>query len=340
MRSGQSSLSDVRCREVPHEPTFQALSTARTCRRIRGVNHLFGSGENEPRGSCPDVVADRFCFGIGFGENGELAPVATLELPPSSVYILSGDRSPDGRWLVVQYPSNNGYNAQVFGGDGEVDARLAVGVIAPVQVTGDGRFWGRYGDESIFAGDDLSAGGIVCLDTTGRPLFRFNHDATGVGGAPSVWSSAGINVVADDEVWVACYADEPPEPDSDPEEYHALVKLRDYTVERVWPWRIVLEQAPAKPPGSFAVHGDRLLLQGSGFGLGDRTPTPDHPHARLYSVPLGRDGASEVLPVDESGDWIGPFRSEGRGSRLYLATSKGLRVADLATLTSFNQTGV
>jgi len=156
-----------------------------------------------------------------------------------------------------------------------------------VQVTGDGRFWGRYGDESIFAGDDLSAGGIVCLDTTGRPLFRFNHDATGVGGAPSVWSSAGINVVADDEVWVACYADEPPEPDSDPEEYHALVKLRDYTVERVWPWRIVLEQAPAKPPGSFAVHADQLLLQESGHGLGDRTPTPDHPYARLYSVPLG-----------------------------------------------------
>jgi hypothetical protein len=224
--------------------------------------------------------------------------------------------------------------------DGHIDTRFSAGLVAPVQVTNDGRFWGGYGDEEIFAGDELSAGGIVCIDTTGKPQFLFNDDATGAGGAPFVWSAAGINVVSDDEVWVTYYADDPPEPNSDPEEYYALVKLRDYKVEHVWPWRIVLEQAPARPPGSFAVHGGRLLLQGSGHGLGDRSPTSDHPHGRLYSVPLGGGGATVMSPVDENGDWIGPFRSEGRGSRLYLATSTGLWVVDLATLTASNRTSV
>jgi hypothetical protein len=275
---------------------------------------------------------------FGLGESGEVAPVATLDLGPTEAHVLSGDRLPDGRWLAVQYPSNNGYSTQVLRDDGGIDAQLTIGIIGPVQVTGDGRIWGGYGDESIFAGDDLTAGGIVCLDSTGEPLFRFNHDATGPGGAPSVWSVGGINVVSDDEVWVTYYADDPPEPNSDPEEYYALVKLRDYGVERVWPWRVVLEQAPAKPPDSFAVHGDRLLLQGSGFGLGDRPPTSDHPYGRLYSVPLGGGGATEMLPVDEDGNWIGPFRSEGRGSRLYLATWRGLRVVDLESVPSSDQT--
>jgi hypothetical protein len=283
-----------------------------------------------PSGELPLVRYRLIQFGSG--SDGELAPQATLELPATKELILSADRLMDGRWLVVRWRTEDGRNTQILSAVGEVDTGFSAGLIAPVQITSDGRFWGGYGDESIFAGDDLTAGGIVCLDTKGQPLFGFNQDATGAGGAPSVWSAAGINVVDDDDVWVTYYADQAPEPNSDPEEYYALVRLRDYAVERVWPWRIVLEQAPAKPPGPFAIYGERLLLQGSGHGLGDRLPTSDHPYGRLYSVPLGGSGATTMLPVDESGEWIGPFRSEGRESRLYLATWQGLRLVDLAGL--------
>lgn len=215
--------------------------------------------------------------------------------------------------------------------NGDIEAKLSIGFVSG-QVTSDGRLWNGYGDEEIFAGNDLTAEGIACFDMNGVTFFGFNSTVNEKRSAPPVWSAAGINVVTDDEVWVFYYADGAPEPDSEPDEYYTLAQIKDYEIARLIPWRIVLEQAPASPPDTFAIHDERLLLQGYGHGLGESQPDASHPHARLYVVPLNGGGATELLPVDESGNWIGPFRAEGRGSRIYLATSQRLWMVDLATL--------
>jgi hypothetical protein len=57
----------------------------------------------------------------------------------------------------------------------------------------------------------------------------------------------------------------------------------------------------------------------------------------MIQAKLGRAGPSPrrfpaVLPVDERGEWIARFRTEGRGSQLYLETELSLFVIDVASL--------
>jgi hypothetical protein len=234
---------------------------------------------------------------------------------PGTERIWQSARFADGRWLVVVWPSGRVAepNARVLDRDGTFLYDFWIGMTGVVQLTGDGRIWTGYGDETINAGSELEWGGIVCLDDHGSPLFRFNFDAAGNAGAPGVWCSAGINVVSDDEVWVSYFADTQVWNNArvTPAAY-ALAKINGYSVAWLWPWEVVTSKIRSDTPDQFAVHDGRLLVQGL--------------------VTLANEPAKDHLPVDHTGDWIGPFRSQGRGSRLYLATKTALYVVDAASI--------
>jgi hypothetical protein len=198
-----------------------------------------------------------------------------------------------------------------------------------VQVTTDGRLWCAYNDQGIFGGSELESGGLVCLNLTGRLLFRYNQydreEPFGADGMPEMFSVGGLNLVSDDEVWMSYHT-------HGSKEFYALVRLSGYRADRFLPWRIVAEQAPLESPLAFAILNDRLLTPGFVYGEGNWPPTANHPNARLFHVPLSGGGATEYLPVDENGNWIGSFLAYGRGSRLYLRTERGIYAVDMATL--------
>jgi hypothetical protein len=270
---------------------------------------------------------------LHFAEGHDHGHVQSLELPGDEP-ICHATRFADGRWLTIAWLVGSGAhsNARVWSLQRETLATFWIGVTGHVQITRDDRIWTGWGDESIYGGGELEWGGIGCLSDTGEPLFRFNVDAAKSDGPPGVWCSAGINVVSDDEVWCSYYAEDAPEPDARPDEGYALVQLDRFKVGRLWPWRLVMEKAPASPPGTFAVHGDRLLLQGVQDRGGRRQPTSHRPDDWLYVVPLTAGVATQLLPVGSRGNWIGPFRSEGRCTKLYLATKSALYIVDAASI--------
>jgi hypothetical protein len=220
--------------------------------------------------------------------------------------------------------------ACVLADDGAERVRFGIGRAGNRQVTADGRLWCDYGDEEIFVSQPEDAG-ISCFEPDGRVALHFNDRAERTDWVPAVWCGAGINVASGDETWVSYYASWPVAA-SPARPSHAVVRLRGYDAKEVWAWPARCGDANLSPSGPFAVAGDRILVQGSGHGLGSRDPDEAHPHARLYLMPLGEGEGREFLPVDERGAWIGPFRAEGRGSRLFLATTSALFVADAATV--------
>ena len=145
----------------------------------------------------------------------------------------------------------------------------------------------------------------------------------------------GINIVSEHEVWVAYQSIER----YSFEGYAGwLVRIVDRAVVSVWPWTIVSEKAPLLFPKPFAVADGRMLLKGMGDPDETWGPPRCSPHRdddRLYAVSLTTQRTLEVLPVYERGEWIGPFRTEGRDSRLYLETERSLFVIDAATLPIF-----
>jgi hypothetical protein len=207
-----------------------------------------------------------------------------------------------------------------------------VGWLSRVQVTEDGRIWGGYGDEAIFAGPPLASAGIVSFDRQGNVLFRFSRDAANADIVPGVWSCAAINLVSDDELWVAYLAYDRARQSGWWEPFYALVQLRVGRVERVLPWSVVSDKAPVPGPAPFALSGDWMLLQGHRDHRSPPRPDRDTDRARLYLVSLSTARSEELVPVDEGGEWIGSFSATGRGSKLYLTTDRALFMVDAAAL--------
>jgi hypothetical protein len=264
-------------------------------------------------------------------------PIGSSDLPRGAEPAFAACWLSNDHWLVRlthKYGSEDP-NALVFSGEGQELAGFWMGD-GDLQITSDGRLWCGYSDQGIFGGSELESGGLVCLDLTGHLLFRFNQYDTeepqGAAGSPEIWMVGGLNVVSNDEVWMSFVTVDPLWEGAIHDRYHALARLVGYNTDRLWPWRIIMEQAPIDVPWPFAIFNDRILTLGSYDGLQGRPPTPEHPSALLYDVPLSGGGATEYLPVDSNGNWIGKFYSYGRGSRLYLTTDRGIYVVDMASM--------
>lgn len=254
---------------------------------------------------------------------GAEQPAPALDLVAGGSVVRSAHRARGFGWVVTAERE-----AWVLADDGTEQARFRIGLAGPSQITADGRLWCGYGDEQIFTSQPEDAG-IGCFEPDGRLALHFNDRSERSGQVPSVWTASGINVVSDHETWVSYYAIWP-DAEVQSRSSHAVVRLWDYDASSVWPWPACCGNANLEPSGPFAVAGDRILVQGSGYGLGSRDPDQPHPYARLYLMSLtGGDGRA-FLPVDERGDWIGPFRVEGCGSRFYLSTTTALFVVDAA----------
>jgi hypothetical protein len=256
-----------------------------------------------------------------------------FSLPPGEHRLRAAHHLGGGRWFVwysrdvVRDPRPNG---TVLEGDGKLCARFHVGSPYITQVADDGTIWIAYSDEGVYGGGPPGGHGLVALDASGTLRFRWSHHAVSSGLVYPIWSADGLNVASSSEVWVA-FAEVIPLKTRGFDLEHVLVHLTNGGVARVWPWSVASEKAPVRWPDNFALSGDGLLAQGSYNPRWPR-PAPDDDRDRLYWVSLTSMRSMELLPVDERGQWIGPFRTEGRGSQLYLETEQSLFVVDASSL--------
>ncbi len=226
-----------------------------------------------------------------------------LDLAPTTENYHFAQPLPNGRWLLVRSRANGArdHNARVFNPDGSPISSFHAGEgIADVQATELGHSWVSYFDEGVFSGSDLSRHGLMSLDPSGRPVFRFADLADPV--VQSMADCYALNVCSGKEVWLCYYTDFP------------LVQLIEGTLAGWWPM-------PVSGSKGFVVHGGRVLMAG-GY---DRRES-------LFLGGLDTFAFREIVPTDERGNPIKRFAPFGRGHMLYLATEAGLYVVDMRLL--------
>jgi hypothetical protein len=229
---------------------------------------------------------------------------ASLDLPATDENYHSVQPLPKGHWLLVRGRANDekDSNGHVYDADGKLLRSFHAGDgIAAVQTSHNGHVWIGYFDEGVFGNTPLGTSGLACLDPHGRPVFRF----TDLGADRLIQSMAdcyAFNVCSDREAWLYYYTDFP------------LVKLVDRKLAGSW-------DMPIRGANGFAVDGERVFLSGS----------YDHKD-RLFLAPLATLKFEKLMPVDESGTPLPPFRAMGRGACLHLATAEALYRVGLGSL--------
>jgi hypothetical protein len=164
----------------------------------------------------------------------------------------------------------------------------------------------------------------------GTALFSFNDDVVPIEAIPKLLFVHGLNVVSEHEIWVSY---ESISRSTDEFWIHLLARIVHGKVVNLWPWSVVGAKVPVRWGTPFAVAGRLLLTDGSvEYGIDPPRDAPDRDQDRLYLVSLDSPRSMEFLPVDEHGQWIGRFWTEGRGSRLYPETEQSLFVVDAAHL--------
>jgi hypothetical protein len=252
------------------------------------------------------------------GPSGELN--YELSMPTSAERYFQAFRLPDEQWLLE---GTHGYDVVDSAGQRRRHFNLFGGALN--QATSDGRIWGGFTDQ-MMAGSGIWDG-AVCFDAYGNVLFRFNEYAQRTRRAASIWGCDGINVLSDQETWIS-YTDNYDGKANT--RGRSLVRVVDFEVDNVFPWAAVTAKAN-RLPWSFAVTSETILVQGYSL-VNARYRTEESPSARVFLTSLASKSSKEYLPVDENGQWIGYFRSKGRGSRLYLVTDYSLFMLDAAEL--------
>lgn len=228
-----------------------------------------------------------------------------------------------GHWLLVwawarsknrDSLEEQEHNARVYSSNGEQVASFYAGDgVSDVQVTKDGQIWISYFDEGILGTADYdrpNANGLVCFDSQGRTLFKFNEalpphglreDAHGL--APFISDCYALNVASDQETWLYYYQDFP------------LVKLVDRRLANVW------RDMPVHGAHAFAISGNRAWFAGQ-YGANRR---------EIISV-VDLDGLNveEYRAVNGHGQPIPWKRARGRGSRLWLISEDDVFFFDTA----------
>lgn len=252
----------------------------------------------------------------------------------------------DDRWLLrsnlprgasdFDYSFSELPPARMVDASGAVVDEWRIGRPSFVQTAPDGQFWVCFAgsDEPI---PDCARADLWRTDAGGEVMFRFNRDAVLPSDAPPLtpWGTAlgFINVVSAHEVW---FRYEPANPRS--KKYwleERLVRLRDGVRMSVWPCSAIESKAPVRLAfaDSIAVDKGHILLKGYSYP-DDEIPriASNRDQDRLYFVSLTTPRSMELFPLNADGEWIGEFRTQAQGSRLYLETEDALYLVDAATL--------
>ncbi|WP_030759341.1 MULTISPECIES: hypothetical protein [unclassified Streptomyces] len=213
------------------------------------------------------------------------------------------DALPGGGFVLSGDGGSNALSGQIFDPDGRSRRRIPLGTHLK-QLVADRRsgFWTGYGDEGVYSGDRVSAGGLVRWDDRGN----------------AVWDLR------------------PPEP------YHhvaevSTINISDSTVHATyWPGAPLVEAGPrggilriralpVSDPFGLAIRGDRLLLLG-GHEQGITTTTRV---GALHEIRLTDDGAVVVGRGDlvfPNGDPVRRYaRPVCRDEHIFLRTLRTLR---------------
>jgi hypothetical protein len=270
------------------------------------------------------------------------AGIRYLDLPSMATPVRKVVALGRDRWLVfltafVDYPPTVS-EAQALGcvvdSTSAVLAEFTVGCPHFTQAHTDGRVWLGYegSDERLFSRTWwLEDADLRCIKLDGSTLFSFNDDVVPVEATPKLLFVDGLNVVSDNEIWVSY---ESIDRSSEGFWIHLLARIVNEKVVNLWPWSIVGGKAPVAHTG-FAAADKQLLTCGRSleeYRIDPPRSSPNRDQDRLYLVSLDSPRSMELLPVDEHGEWIGRFRTEGRGSRLYLETEQSLFVVDASLL--------
>lgn len=221
--------------------------------------------------------------------------MVTLE---QSTGILSFHVQPfDEGWLLGDI---RGGRAAVYDRSGRYQRSLNVGDASnDLQTTPGGKIWVSYFDEGVYGSGVGSQQGVVCFDSSGRPIFKY-FDFAEQNGLPFIDDCYAMNVVNEDEVWLSYYSDFP------------LVCIKSFQRHRVWKGIGCIARA-------FGLLGTAVIFQKcytrvrrepSQLALGTLT---DPPQITSLSA-MGDDGTTIDVP----------FQSAARGSHFFLWTDTTL----------------
>jgi hypothetical protein len=224
--------------------------------------------------------------------------------------------------------------ARVIDATGAVLSEFVSGSPLLAQAAPGGPIWLGYegSDERIFSRYEwLEDANVRCVDSSGLVLFDLNEVVVSQTGIPKVSFVQGLNVVSDREVWISYTTIDRKWPTYF---FGLLGHILDGDLVGLWPWTRVSYKAPIFDEGrEFAIIDNHLLVKGIEHWHPDGSrESPNRDDDRLYLVSLTTPRSLEIFPIDEHGDWIGPFRTEGRGSKLFLTTEHALFMIDAAAL--------
>lgn len=213
------------------------------------------------------------------------------------------------RWLLVRSRANSysDRNAHIYSSTGEQLSSFHAGdAIEDVQVSENGCIWISFFDE-CHRDEHIGAGaGLVCLDESGKVIFKNDYDR-----GLHIFDCYAMNVASPDDIWVYYYTD------------FALAHIADFKVQKQWP------PVPIKGSYAFAVNlGYHALFDGD---YGDSALFAGNYAKRnsLFLVNLDRMEFEELIPIDQSRQVIKSFQAFGRGSRLFLYTENRWSVVRL-----------
>ncbi|WP_052163979.1 hypothetical protein [Actinoplanes utahensis] len=230
------------------------------------------------------------------GDDWRPVTLTGVTMRPSKVDLL-----PDGDILLVQSrtvrrpfePTPDG--AQVFDASGQASRSFRIGDgVTHLAVDEPGTIWAGYGDEGIYGGDPLSAGGLARFDEYGRQLWTYQP----ADGFDHVAHCYALNVGAR-TTWAYYYTGFP------------LLRITDTETAPFPP-------GPVRGARGVLVHGDSVIFIG-GYGAPSGLT-----ECRLRDGAVVEPGPA-VLTAPKRIDIVST-----RGSRLYLRTGQAVFVADMA----------
>jgi hypothetical protein len=241
-----------------------------------------------------------------------------------------------GRWLLCVRLWRE-RRVVVLGPTGSIIHELAIELPLELSATSGGDVWiavGGHLSEVLVDGLEHYPPDLIRISSSGEETFRLSTHRS-VEAILPIWWMHALNAIDANEVW---FSYSRLESNRTGEQSTWLVHLLDSALVDYLPASVVESKAPVSLGRPFALWGGWFLLRG-GRQSDDGSPkerlSPDRDQDRLYLVSRESSRSVEFLPVDDSGQWIGEFRTfQARGSTLYLSTDKALFAADVRTALS------
>jgi hypothetical protein len=206
---------------------------------------------------------------------------------------------------ATSFSPEGGFNGFIYDTSGKIVRKLQLGIdLNQLQCDADGHLWVTY-DTTKYRNAPINTAGLVCMDTQGKILFRFNTKENRKD-APSVKYGLALNVAADHKVSVC------------PNRQGSIVKLANGSVDRV------MIYGPASGCSAMAITGTSILF--------DKCDMAEN---RMMFADMEHNKSFYVSPVDDSGNVI-ELEQRGfaaRGSRLYFTDKKAVYFVDIADIT-------